>query len=224
MKSLLLLLSLFFSVNAFASFMPENELWREDGILEFQQNLDEKQFSEIIDQVNAVYAPIVEKYGAKLTIRKLWTNSTVNANAQKSGKNWIVQMYGGLARRPEVTPDGFALVVCHEVEHLLGGFPFYTGSDMAVEGQSDYAATQSCAKEIWGKKSFVVSNVSEFAKAKCDEAYSKEQNRAVCYRSVMGGKSLATLLATLGGENEPQFETPDQRKVNKTYDLLDEKI
>ena len=59
-----------------------------------------------------------------------------------------VIMFGGLARRPEITADGFLLVVCHELGHHLAGYPFI--DDWAAnEGQADYFATQSCTKNIW---------------------------------------------------------------------------
>ena len=46
-----------------------------------------------------------------------WKNDTVNANAQQRGRNWIVNMYGGLARRPEIFFRRFAMVLCHELGH-----------------------------------------------------------------------------------------------------------
>ena len=71
--------------------------------------------------------------------------NTVNANASQRGRTWIVNMYGGLARRPEITPDGFAMVLCHELGHHMGGFPFVSGW-AANEGQSDLFATLSCGR------------------------------------------------------------------------------
>src|SRR6478609_9034269 len=61
-----------------------------------------------------------------------------------------VHMYGGLARRPEVTPDGFTLVVCHEVGHHFGGYPFVRDAYWAAnDGQADYFSTLACARRLW---------------------------------------------------------------------------
>ena len=47
-----------------------------------------------------------------------------------------------------MTPDGFALVLCHELGHHLAGNP-RVQAWAANEGQSDYFSTQSCARELW---------------------------------------------------------------------------
>ena len=59
-------------------------------------------------------------------------------------------MFGGLARHKLVTPDGFALVACHEMGHHLGGAP-RRGGWASNEGQSDYYATTKCARRIWAE-------------------------------------------------------------------------
>jgi hypothetical protein len=60
-------------------------------------------------------------------------------------------VYGGLARHGEITPDGFALVLCHEIGHHLGGVPRYSGANgwASNEGQSDYFAATKCLRRAW---------------------------------------------------------------------------
>ena len=69
---------------------------------------------EIIQNIEDYYAPIVASQGGRLVIEKRWDDPTVNAYAQQSGRIWKVTMFGGLARRPEVTADGFAISFEHD--------------------------------------------------------------------------------------------------------------
>lgn len=209
------------SLSAQASILPPNNLDREDN-LEMVANMTEEEFKQIIEGVVAQYREPAAKQGATLKVNALWTNSTVNASAQQMGNQWIINMYGGLARRPEVTPDGFAMVVCHELGHHFAGFAFKGSTWAANEGQSDYFATHACARRVWGKQLNVNAQfrttVGEFEKSKCDEAYSEQTDRDLCYRTTAAGLSLATLLSKLGSSEEPRFDTPDEKKVSRTND------
>jgi subtilisin-like proprotein convertase family protein len=217
-----LIAGMFFAERASASILPPNNLHLQDN-LNLIANISEQDFNTIIDNVINYYKPLVAAKGATLKSNNLWTDATVNASAQQIGNTWVVNMYGGLARRPEVTPDGFAMVVCHELGHHLGGFPFYGDKDWAAsEGQSDYFATQSCAREIWrgqtAENATYRSLVGEFEKKKCDSSWSKTEDQDLCYRTSAAGLSLATLLGALrSGSTPPRFNTPDPRKVSSTY-------
>lgn len=223
MKLLGVLVLFFFSFVARADF-PENDLYLEDGMF-FNANMTEARFKQIIDSVVNIYRPIVEAKGKKLVVEYNWNDSTVNAYASQQGNTWRVAMFGGLARRPEITDDGFAMVVCHELGHHLGGYAFYSGGNWAAtEGQSDYFANQACAKKVFKTSETVLrlteyrAKVSKRAQDRCDSVYSSQLDRAACYRSLAGGQSLANLLARLNGEGAPKFETPDQDQVSRTYE------
>jgi hypothetical protein len=153
-------------------------------------------------------------------MNKLWTNSTVNASADQSGNDWEVNMYGGLARRAEVTPDGFALVVCHELGHHLGGFAFYGNEEWAAsEGQSDYFATQACARRIWKADKAVNASFRKTAsatvKAKC-AAWTTTASQDLCYRTLAASQSLANLLSALNSQGVPDLQKPDRSQVSRT--------
>lgn len=207
--------------------LPPNDFHKFDRINRIA-NITEARFNEIIDGVMKYWYPIAEKKGIKLTVEKKWSDSTVNAFASQSGKNWKVAMFGGLARRPEVTEDGFALVVCHELGHHFGGYSFYGKADWAsAEGESDFFATNACAKVIWGSADQAQANlnfVRKFRKSipkrveeDCTAAWPKSPAaQAWCARTAGGGFSLASLLAALGGQPVPNFDTPDKTVVTKT--------
>jgi hypothetical protein len=219
MKRVALALCVMVSSVVFAqnkSFLPENDLWKEDNY--FHSNMSEATFNQAIDSVERVYGPIVRQMGARLVINRLWQDSTVNAYADRNDGNWNVSMFGGLARRPEVTPEGFVLVVAHELGHHIAGFPLYQGDDWASnEGNSDYFATHVAAKKIFANTKEEVPYLSAAAVAKCKRYY-KLQDLRVCYHTMAASQSLANLLAALNGNQSPRFETPDRRVVSKTSD------
>lgn len=208
--------------------LPPNNLHLEDtGRV---ANITKEQFEAIIDSVVKIWQPIAAAKNVELSANKRWDDQTVNASAQQSGNKWVVNMYGGLARRTEVTPDGFALVVCHELGHHFGGYAFYPGAGnawAAAEGQSDYFATQACARVIWGNDRLanmryhqsrrMRSELPPIVHARCDSAWKGNVNAvAWCERTSAASLSLATLLARLGNKPAPQFDTPDAKVVSKT--------
>lgn len=189
------------------TFMPENELSTLDK-LDAQANITEDEFEAVLSAVEAYYKPLVkELYGADLSVVRDWKDSTVNAYATRSGDQWEIHMFGGLARRREITPDGFEMVACHEMGHHLGGFP-YVHSWAANEGQSDYFAALSCARKLWKdeyeKNQLAGKKIPAYPKALCDKSWKDKEDRLLCYRLALAGKSLADLLS--GGS--AKFESP----------------
>jgi len=116
-----------------------------------QTGITEEEFMTVLDEVEVIYTPVFEALGKTFTINKLWANKQVNASAQQSGNNWIINMYGGLARHEHATIDAFRAVACHEIGHHLGGAPKksgWFGTWASNEGQSDYFATYKCMKKL----------------------------------------------------------------------------
>lgn len=212
-KFFILFLTLFISSYCYGTsktFMPDNDLDKQDGF--FDNGMTEDAFNEIIDSVEKFYTPIVKQLGATLIINRKWDDSTVNAQAYQSGDYWYVDMFGGLARRPEITYDGFAMVLCHEIGHHIGGFPFV--EDWAAnEGQSDYFALHGCAKTIWTNETKEETVIDAYAKQLCDN-YSNDAK--LCYREMNAGYSLANLLGSLNKGKQVSFQTPDKTIVRKT--------
>ncbi len=221
--SSLALVSLLASVSAQAKFAPENDLYKEDDLFSRSANMTQNDFNLIINNIVEQYKPLAQKHGGSLSSNNKWTDGTVNASAeqQSMGTRWIVNMYGGLARRPEVTPDGFAMVVCHELGHHFGGYAYYEGGDWAAaEGQADYFATHACARKIWkGQKDINAKSrdtVNPTAKAKCDASWASVEDQDLCYRTANASYSLAVLLQKLGGEADVSFDKADPAVVSVT--------
>ena len=133
-------------------FMPKNDMY----ISTAQKSVNgvtEDVFNHVIDRAIEHYEPIIAQKGATLKVNRKWQDGTVNAYAQQSGKTWSVSMFGGLARHEQVSADGFALVLCHELGHHLAGAPkvtrFFFPSWASNEGQSDYWGSMKCFRRIY---------------------------------------------------------------------------
>jgi len=191
-------------------FLPPNDLKIPVGSVQ-DKGILEQQFNEVINTIEKIYKPVVAAQGKVLQINRLWTNDTVNANASQSGNRYILNMYGGLARHETITMDGFALVVCHELGHHLGGAP--KGGWASNEGQSDYYANLKCLRQVFADPDAAAftrkSEGDEVAEKGCEAMYSDPQERTACIRGSMAGKSVAYLFKVLRNETvTPRFDTP----------------
>ena len=207
--------------------MPENDM--RIPVTRIQSGgISEAQFHGIMDKIVAYYAPVVQAKGGTLTLNRLWTDDTVNASAERRGRSWIINMYGGLARYPTITEDGMLMVACHEAGHHLGGAPkvasFWGMMDWASnEGQSDYFASLRCMRVILAgadNAAWMASRtVDVVVKTTCESAFTDVNSQIICMRSALAGENLAVTFQNLKKETTvPRFDTPDQKTVSSTDD------
>ncbi len=215
------------TVDGSEGILPENDMWiSADAKSAANSNLDEAKFNEVIDSVVDVYAPIIRSLGGKLNVERNWSDGTVNAYAHRKNGMWNVAMFGGLARHNTITPDGFALVVCHEVGHHIGGAPkkaSWFSTWASNEGQSDYFATSKCLRKVFrndNNKAIVAAlNVPQTVIATCAKQFNNADDQAICQRGAMAGMSTAKLFQALRKQPDaPKFDTPDAAVVSKTDD------
>jgi hypothetical protein len=231
MKSLLLVLSLAFSMNIWAcsedgktGFVEENNL-NIPANVKRMGGLSQEQFNAVIEKIETIYSPIVSNLGAKLTINRKWEDGTVNANATRSFGGWVVNMFGGLARHETITEDGFALVLCHELGHHLGGAPkvaMFMNRWASNEGQSDYFASLKCLRKAFlsDDNATIVSNLNapELLINSCSKQHPNKEDKNICIRIGMAGVSVSNLFASMRNATPAKFETPDPKVVSSTND------
>jgi hypothetical protein len=207
--------------------VEENDLWISVDQKEQTNGMSEETFNSVLDRVETIYAPIIQARGKTLQVQRDWANGTVNAFAQQTGNVWRISMFGGLARHETVTPEGFALVACHEIGHHLGGVPkkrgFFGGSWASNEGQSDYFGNAKCLRKFFEEDDNIAivetMEVPEFATQKCRDNFSNEEEVAICQRGAMAGMSLANLFRALRNMQQPLlFDTPDPAVASRTDD------
>ncbi len=186
------------------------------------KGLNEEQFNRVIDKGIALYDADVTRMGGKLEVERRWSDATANAFAKRSGRVWKVSMFGGLARHEAITEDGFALVLCHEIGHHLGGAPKVNGLFglnrwASNEGQADYFATLKCLRRMFlnDNNSAIVArmNVPAAVRTGCAREHGRAEEAALCVRTSMAGLSTATWLARGGAIS---FTTPDAGVVRRT--------
>ena len=205
-------------------FMPENDLYI--GVNDKSANdMTKEKFNAIIDKVDQHYNSIVKSKGGNLRWNRKWDDGTVNASAQRMFSSWVVNMYGGLARHELVTDDAFALVVCHELGHHLGGAPKVKNIMMtwaSNEGQSDYFGSMKCFRRVFesddNEAIVAAMEVDATVTQKCSESFTQRNDVALCVRTAMAGLSLAKLLGSLRGTTDVKFDTPDPSVVSQTND------
>jgi hypothetical protein len=209
------------SENGSSGFLPSNNLYIPVGF-KSSGGLTKDQFNSVIDKVEEIYSPIVFTMGLPLKIERNWENGTVDAKATKIGGP-KVRMFGGLARHSTITEDGFALVICHEIGHHIGGAPKVGTFDpwASNEGQSDYFATLKCLRKVFlNDNNLAVIKKLKAPKAlidACAAAWTSNIDKSICIRSGLAGASVASLIASLKGQPESKFETPDMKVVSVTY-------
>jgi hypothetical protein len=105
----------------------------------------------------------------------------------------------------------------------LGGAPKFGGFGntwASNEGQADYFGALKCMKRILANddNQAIVAKmtIESDAKNNCEMIYKSGDDIALCERIAMAGKSLAKLLADLGGNSAVAFNTPDKEIVIQT--------
>ncbi|MBT7609106.1 MAG: hypothetical protein HN576_05085 [Bacteriovoracaceae bacterium] len=185
----------------------------------------EVKFNEILDKVEAIYAPVIEAKGKTLQVIRKWEDATVNAYAQQTGNVWKISMFGGLARHDTITADAFALVACHELGHHLGGFPkkrsIWSSSWASNEGQSDYWGNMKCLRKFMEKddNTAIVAQMTVPSEAtkRCQANFNNADDLAMCQRGAMAGLSLGNLFKALRRLTvDLKFDTPDTTVARTT--------
>ncbi len=212
--------SLLFSLPSFAfeastECIPPNSLHISQNSLN-QTGITLEEFELLLDKVENIYAPIFTDLGAKLKINRRWDDNAVDASAMRFGTTWVVNMYGGLARHPQMDVEGLTLIACHEIGHHVGGFP--RAHWASGEGQSDYYGSLKCLRKVWAKDDNVAIvsklDVPASVSQKCLSQFKTKTKVALCVRSSMASLSMANVLAKLRGDGDPHFETPSTTVVS----------
>ncbi|HXH31553.1 MAG TPA: hypothetical protein VNJ01_12115 [Bacteriovoracaceae bacterium] len=198
-------------------FFPANDLRIPVG-LKGVGGIDKAAFNEVLDQAQSLFENKIKQQGFTLRVNRLWTNEQVNAQASAGGE---LSFYGGLARHPDMSRDGFALAVCHEIGHLIGGFPKYPGSRLSAESQSDYYGTLKCLRQMFlnddNRAAVARLNPPRTLKQNCTAAHGVSEDRDICIRSGLAAAQLATLLAKVTKESTmPGLDLQDSRVVPRT--------
>ena len=215
----------FSDVKSFASFVPtdvEHKITFNDYAA---TGLTEEQFNTLIDEIDRIYQPIFKGLGMELVFERKYEDDTINAYCNFDAGTATVSLMGGLAKHPLMTPDSYALVITHEIGHVLSGRVRYPNSWAGSEGNSDNYATQVGAKKVFSEISggcncgFLPSSSYEGnykRELQSCEKFNTIDERTICERTIKGSLELAAILANLGDETAPTLRTMDRSIARKT--------
>ncbi|AUX41704.1 uncharacterized protein SOCE26_031260 [Sorangium cellulosum] len=195
----------------------------------------------ILDRVVALYqdhAAAANPAGThEISWRIDWDSDAVSAHVLlKPGEDWTIEVSKGYLTASSMTTEVFALTMCHEMGHFIGGFPFKTsrgghntgalGTSVSSEGQSDYFATKDCLPRLWANET--EANAAAFAaldpsaRERCTTAYSDLASQQLCGRILLASLQTGRFYeeqAVLQAPRElvyPRFDTPDTTEVAVT--------
>lgn len=191
--------------------------------------IDERTYNKVMARIERIYAPIVSSYGYNLKILRRWKFTPLNAYAERIGGDWIVAVFGGLARHPLATEDAIALITCHEIGHHLGGVPKIPDAPdwgiedswLSTEGQADYFASLKCFRKYAMEDNNVAlvngMHIPLLVRIRCNTAFFDPEKSAICQRNAMAGHRWASIHNLLMGNKVPlYFATPDKSIVSRT--------
>lgn len=147
-------------------------------------SISEAQFLSVPKEIVSLFQNEIIESGLTLSINPNWESNTVNAGANRSRKDntAVLNLHGGFARINSMTVDTFAMTICHEVGHLIGGLPkVMPTKKYSSEGQSDYFATKVCLKKYL-KNKIVEVKIPKFHSNLCLGHFSKKEELNLCYK------------------------------------------
>ena len=189
LKRLLVTLFLFNSTLLFAS--QKN--------LSLQDHKSEAQFKKITNDIANLYESEIKELNVIFSTRLNWHEDSPNASALKIENSWSINFNGGLYREAQITNDAYALSVCHEIGHLIGGAPFNSSNlthETSVEGQSDFWASTVCIKNYFSHFPDQDYRPSKEAQKICNPRQNfTATEKTNCMRTIDAGISLASFLS-----------------------------
>lgn len=151
--------------------------------------------------------------------------------ANNAPNSYTIQTEGGVYRNKQMTPAIYAMMLCHEFGHVLGGAPLTTEKfavstftsklqienlkKLSAEGQADYFATNVCMPRVLTQGSFALNLETLTAEQKstvvsgCTEMNPDAMNRQICMSSAVLSAQMLDIFAQLPSqpENAPTLET-----------------
>lgn len=199
----------------------------------------EKRFNKILNVLQELFEPEVEKLGGELRIvRYEYPFNSLNVRMRRgyhgnNGPIWRVIPTGGIFRHKMMNDDAFTLITCHEIGHHMGGLPkkwgigdeFYWST---TEGQADYFAALKCfrqyAETVGGNEKFLDVEGDKLLdsqmKKRCAQSHPTRKEQAICLRTARAGMVMARFIADYRDRDVSKLDphSPDPAVVEKTQD------
>lgn len=101
-----------------------------------------KDVGKIVAEFHEAFDPIFDDLDVDLKI-ELSPSSRVNITVEKkNGAVWVITIYAGFIKHPQINTNGLRIALCHEIGHLLG--PKVENAMYSDEYDSDEYAILAC--------------------------------------------------------------------------------
>lgn len=164
--------------------------------------INENQAEEIIQRLDNLYKKdqttidLMKKYNRNFNIYYLPDEEFVFGfegiwgQANNRGEIFIA---GGAIKNLFFTEETFLALVCHEIGHLLGGWP-NDKTYLSYEGQADYYAANICMKKYYieyPEQLQKKSHLHQYYFDLCEKTYTTDRDIRICVKTMQGGLNLA---------------------------------
>ncbi len=166
------------------------------------------EFFRITSIAEELFVEKAKAHQIDLSLDTYWDKPIVNAHTLVLGSSVTISIYGGLVNLTSLSSRGFAVALCHELGHALGGAPYFGDFNNTVEGGADYYSSNDCLKELLPALQLpTLQNVSEEVSMIC----SQDKERDTCEGVLTGGLDLMNVLSSLLSNESIalSYKTPD---------------
>jgi len=177
-------------------------------------------FNNIVETALDQYQEEFTQQQQRLSIAAAWHNDNIYASAWKmedaKGETGLIQISGGFARHPEITPAAFALILCHEIGHHIAGPPRIW--KFSAEGQSDYFGASDCLRKLFrrGVLESTRQHIPRVVRHACMQAFTITREQQICARIILAGSTLASYFARKQNLLMPKLARRDKTAVPNT--------
>lgn len=194
--------------------------------------IPEDEFEDVNDRLINAHAPLVsKKLGAKLELKEIWQDFggafKVDSAFKTLGENrFVITLTGQVAQHPFMNMDGYAIVACHELGHILSDGPKQKSRALtrwsSVEEEADYYATNECMwryVESIGAR-HVMLHTNRLSVQQCEQNYGNDGKEFLgCMRIMSGIIAMQNYFNSTSSRNNPvSIYSYDPIVVNKTVE------
>ncbi len=195
-------------------------------------SISESEADRVIERFKTIFSsPFLEATFKDLVFVKDFRKFEKRAYIEEKSLFFRVTIERGLIDARETTSDSFALILCHELGHAMGGAPYKKSKTMdqfgetittvswsSAEGQADYYATSSCMKKYLEEEDngdfLQNADIPDSLIDRCSQNTQDPLGQAICIRSALAIIPALTIINP--NKDSLSFSTPDQNLSDST--------
>lgn len=159
-------------------------------------HISESDFSDVNEAIIDTHAPLVRRQlNSTVDLVELYGDfggafKVDSARKPLGESRFVITLTGNIPQSGPMSADGYAIVACHEVGHILGGAPRQTKAlDQwsSVEGQADYFATNQCMWKYAESLPILMHAFDRDGIARCERAFNNDVQKTLSCLRILSG-------------------------------------